>query len=353
MYSSPLKHFNKLETRNLSKTGMQSFQKADNPTFVVYSLETLQSSHPQPPQFFSTPNPCLERQDKIMENTNANTQYPSPARERRSTGCLWGTIVLLTVALCMICGPLFLVGMYYSSEIVSGISELVDIVTRDPIDVVPEGGSTNDNETDTDTDPLPRNGTEELDPTFHAFTYLPEGACVFTGGVTKPWSNGPANLNYAGIINQSTQESGFSMQAYLEHWTDRNVVVDYEYPKGKVEAGNDGGIQLEVCNISGQLYVFMPDRTGESKVPFHQVSFTQLVGKELLVCKNDTGKPGDWNGYCDEPFTYVIGIPIEDFVIPGDLIFAWSKMEDVLYDLPGNYRLPAYGEMLSFWINPK
>lgn len=332
MYSSPLKHFNKLETRNLSKTGMQSFQKADNNT-VVYSPETLQSS-PQPHQF------------PLFPYGNTNLSYERTKIMKNPVLYLLATIGVIAILFACV-GATFITAVY-GNQILDAV-KLVWYGFHLPIEIesanTPAAASPNSAEDENDTNAL------DLDPTFHAFTYLPEGACVFTGGVTKPWSNGPANLNYAGIINQSTQESGFSQQAYLEHWTEEDTVAGYEYPKGKVEAGNDGGIQLEVCNINGQLYVFMLDRTGESEVPFHQASFTQLVGKRLLVCKNDTGKPGDWNGYCDEPSAYVVGIPIEDFVIPGDLTYAWSKMEDVLYDLPGNYRLPAYGEMLCFWVN--
>lgn len=341
MYSSPLKHFNKLETRNLSKTGMQSFQKVDNTNLVVYSLETLQSSHPPIP--LSTP--LVYERTKIMNEMPVTNSYPVP--QKNGNGCLWATVIVLSVIVIFGCCLASVVVFYYSSEIAAGITRLVDFKTNTPIEVVPADSNPASPADETEY----QNADPELDPTFRAFAYLPENACAFTGGVTKPWNDGPKNLNYVGIINQTTQESGFSQQAFMEYWTDQTIVAGYEFPFRKVEIGNDGGIQIEACKIDGQIYVFETDRSGESDVPFHQVSFTQLVGKKLLVCKNDTGKPGDWNGLCDDPTSYVYGVPIEDYAIPGDLIQAWNYMEEMLYDLPGNYRLPAYGEMLYFWVN--
>ncbi len=183
------------------------------------------------------------------------------------------------------------------------------------------------------------------------FQYLPEGLCVFGGGTSSTWQGGPSNLNYVGFINQSSQEAGFSQQAFLEKWTTQDRVAGYSYPKGRIEAGNDG-LQLEVCRKDGRLLVFMPRRDANAIVPFHQISYTQLVGSELLVCYKDTGNPGDWNGECDGATEYIHGVSLNDFSVPGDLTTMWTNMQNLLFDYRGEYRMPAYGEMLFFWVKP-
>jgi len=275
--------------------------------------------------------------------------YPAP--QKSNNGYLWAALIFVTLVLCIFCSIGGLIGFYYSAEIISGVRELVDINIVDPIEVVAEGNTSSspadEDETDTDTAPSDNNKDGwQID--YDAFERLPDGYCAFAGGVTEPW-NGVPNVNYVGLLRQDAQTDGFSWQAYTQHTTNLEEVEGNNIPNN-VEWINDGGDQVQVCKDNGELYVIMPDRKGNQDVQFYQVSYTKLDGHDLLVCSDDDGVPGDFNGGCDGDQSIVHGISIYDFEVPADLQFHFDMMADMLYSTKSNHHSGMLVEVIYAWI---
>lgn len=181
------------------------------------------------------------------------------------------------------------------------------------------------------------------------FGKLPQDSCAFAGGV-QGWPDGPANVNYAGLIYLPSLRDGFSMQAKWSDWTNETKILGQTPPAGW-ESNNDGGWQIGACNIDGTVEVFIPNRNSvdTTVVHFWEISYIKMTADGLYICSDDTGIPGDWNGTCGGNTTVVKGVHLDAVVIPGDLNNHWTQIQNVLRNLDPNYKHPSYGENFVFW----
>ena len=159
------------------------------------------------------------------------------------------------------------------------------------------------------------------------------------------WQNGPERIHQDGILNRAELENGMSMQASWYKWTSTQKVDGYTVPDG-FEPNNDG-LQVLICDD----VAYMPDRDGSSEMPFWFISYVQLTSDGLLICKDDTGTPGNWDGECSGTQTVVEAIPLDEINVPGDFQQNWTSLMDLMDSWSGN--TPAYGTIENAWTTTK
>lgn len=176
-----------------------------------------------------------------------------------------------------------------------------------------------------------------------------EPLAFFAGG-HQGWSNGPENVNFVGVMNLTQLERGFSMQASWAKWFN-NVNVQfngYTVPSA-FEPCNDGCPQILVVNDT----VYFPGRDRNTDaVHFWTVSYIELTNSGLLVCSDDTGNPGDWEGDCAGSSETLTGYPLAeiDEHLPADLSFHWEQLQKVMNQ---TNTTPEYGSIINLWVNPE
>lgn len=159
------------------------------------------------------------------------------------------------------------------------------------------------------------------------------------------WENGgPERIHTNGIISRTALESGISMQASWEKWTSTTQVDGYTIPEG-FEPNNDG-VQAIICGDD----VFMLDRTGSTELPFWSASYFQLTDSGLLVCKDDTGEPGSWNGECSDTQVVIKGTALENITV-SDFQKDWNELIKLMDSWDG--KTPDYGTIEGAWTSKK
>ncbi len=218
-------------------------------------------------------------------------QPSTPAPQKSNNGCLWAFAIIVTLALCVMCSVVGLVGFYYSAEIMAGINELVDVETRDPIDVVPAGASpASPAEQPNDDNTLPRGDNSKFScgPEDEGLVYVVGGKMLGNTGVE---GIGAMSLIYA--------RTGGPLQPYYYQVTDQ----DFE---------NLAGIRIddeeEIFNDFGQYFVYCENETWKAvkvgrdsnNVWFGDLSYVEANynGGQLywVLCNNDSGDPGTFVG---------------------------------------------------------
>lgn len=159
------------------------------------------------------------------------------------------------------------------------------------------------------------------------------------------WQNGPERIHQDGILNRAELENGMSMQASWYKWTSTQKVDGYTVPDG-FEPNNDG-LQVLIC---GDV-AYMPGREGSYEIPFWFISYVQLTSDGLLICKDDSGTPGNWDGECASTPVVVEGIPLQDITVPSDFQQNWTSLMELMKTWTGN--TPDHGTIENVWTSTK
>jgi hypothetical protein len=136
---------------------------------------------------------------------------------------------------------------------------------------------------------------------------LNQADCVLIGfRSTDGHITGVKKIGYAGTCDTNAIRKGLPLQEFMTQLTNDKTVfpsgfdlsTSLTYPK--YEGGNDSlnGIAFR-SGWNTWTYYQLPRTPGDT-VPFWKASYIQLTDAGLLICEDDDGVAGTWEGHCSK-----------------------------------------------------